>query len=793
MKSGNTLPNIIQILSLFVILLGVAVLIGWKLEISLLKSIFPGQITMKPNTAIAIILSGIATTLLLYSSSQSLCKYLLILIAAVVIVLATLTFSEYFFQVNLNIDQLIFFDSTNALNPGRMSPTSALCFLNVAIALIFTSLNSFRFRKPIIAGLSTTVIFIAGLVLCSYIPNLLFGYRILDYTNMGIHTALAFMLLGISLLIFLKKEGDFNWSLNTFITSGCVLGLISLLAVTAFYFNFIKKLEYSDQQIEETQQATKNLNSILTTLASLEKAEYNYVITRDKFFLKEINRHENSILYDLKNKLVLNNSIQSQINKLKQQIILELNKNENIIQPNSLQKINDTYNNIFNFLKQIREKIENWHTQQLKNQNFIANQAFLLSPLGIFLSITLLSIGIFILNSGIEERKRIEQQLRHNQKMAAIGQLSGGIAHDFNNILGIILGNLELLERRIVGNEEAIKRVKTILKAATRGADFTKRLLAFSRLQQLTPLPTVLENSINNLVEMATQTLGPEIKITTQLDKSLQPVFVDPGELESALLNLLVNARDAMPNGGKLVITAQSRYLDNTYLPVQTGEVQPGDYACISVTDTGHGIPSEILERVFEPFFTTKERGKGTGMGLSMVYGFVKQSGGIIRIYSEVNHGTTISLYLPFAKGYQSIKKQTMQIEKPTIGGKVLVVDDEPDLLDIAGAYLKEIGFEVFYATNGESALATFKSTPDIKLLITDIIMPGEISGIKLAKEIKNLKKDIIVIYTSGFPLDILLEKKYTKIEPLINKPYQRDEFINVVKEAMTNQFMLQN
>jgi CheY-like chemotaxis protein len=372
--------------------------------------------------------------------------------------------------------------------------------------------------------------------------------------------------------------------------------------------------------------------------------------------------------------------------------------------------------------------------------------------------------------------------------MVAIGELSGGIAHDFNNLLGIIIGNLDLLERSVTGNEDIIKRVATALKAATRGADLTKRLLAFSRQQPLTPKSENLNDSVNNLIEMAKQILGKDIKIETELETSLPLILVDIAELESALLNLIVNARDAMPNGGKVIISTKLRELDDIYPSVQTKELPAGLYVALSVTDTGHGIPPEILERVYEPFFTTKERGKGTGMGLSMVYGFAKQSGGTVKIYSEVNHGTTVTLYLSLANNIQPANKEIVQTQQALTHTKVLVVDDELDLLEIAATYLREKGYEVYQAVDGMSAIELFKQIPDITLLLTDVVMPGGMNGVELANKIRQLKPDIVIIFVSGFPLSKLTDNESTKIDGhFLSKPYQQDELISAIQRAMHN------
>jgi hypothetical protein len=387
----------------------------------------------------------------------------------------------------------------------------------------------------------------------------------------------------------------------------------------------------------------------------------------------------------------------------------------------------------------------------------------------------------------ISERKQLARQLHQSQKMEAIGQLTGGIAHDFNNLLGVIIGNLDLLDRLVAGNEAAVKRVRTAQKAALRGADITRRLLVFSSNEAWKPSVVVLENSIQNMIELASRGLGPEIKITTHVDASLPPLFVDLAGLESALLNLVVNARDAMPKGGSITISSQLQTLDDSHPAVQTGDLKAGRYVRVSVTDTGHGMSRETLERAFEPFFTTKPRNKSTGLGLAMVYGFVKQSGGAVRVYSEVDQGTTVSLYLPFVEDLsQPLPASAPRPLGVKLGGTVLVVDDEPDLLELALAYLAEMGITGCEAKDGDSALEIIAKRGEIDLMVTDIVMPGGINGVELAHRARALRPNLKIVYSSGFPAEALAEKSMPLVDgPLLRKPYQRAEFAAIIQSVM--------
>ena len=402
-------------------------------------------------------------------------------------------------------------------------------------------------------------------------------------------------------------------------------------------------------------------------------------------------------------------------------------------------------------------------------------------------------VGASKIARDVTETRNLERQLHQSQKMEAIGQLTGGIAHDFNNLLGVILGNLDLLELLVPDNEVALRRVHAAQKASMRSADLTRRLLAFSRKDTLRPTSTLLGDAIQNVIEFAARALGPNIKITSDLDPLLPPVFVDVAGLESALLNLAVNARDAMPKGGSLSINAQLTKLEAADPPVQAGELKQGSYARVSLSDTGHGMSREVLEHVFEPFFTTKPADQGTGLGLAMVYGFVKQSGGTVRIDSELGSGTTVSLYLPLADPESHAQSATSPVAGSGLSAKrggsvlsVLVVDDDELLREITVAYVTLMGYTPFEAKDGASALEVLARHAEIDLIVTDILMPGGMNGAELAQRVLKSNPAIKVIYCSGFHPGALERRSMPLVDgPLLRKPYQRAEFSAMICQVM--------
>jgi len=387
----------------------------------------------------------------------------------------------------------------------------------------------------------------------------------------------------------------------------------------------------------------------------------------------------------------------------------------------------------------------------------------------------------------LKDQKIAEQALRRAQKMDALGQLTGGIAHDFNNILGIIIGNLSFLKQQVAGDEKAIDRVDTVYKAALRAADLTKQLLGFSRMQGQEMLTTNINQVILGMDSLITRSVTPEVEVEIHLADDLWLVEIDSGDFEDALLNLVLNARDAMLQGGKLTIETSNKRLDDAYTGLNP-TVTPGDYLQLVVSDTGSGIPKEIIDDVFEPFFTTKPRGKGTGLGLSMVYGFAQQSKGYVRAYSEPGVGTCIRLYLP-----RSLRKvrNTLEIaatqSQPAQGHEtILVVDDEADLIDLAREYLEEVGYSVHTAAKGPEALAILESGVPINLLFSDVVMPGGMNGYELAEQACERNPNLKVVLTSGFTEKAAARNGQAHFAAnMLSKPYSRDDLIKRIRGSL--------
>jgi signal transduction histidine kinase len=389
-----------------------------------------------------------------------------------------------------------------------------------------------------------------------------------------------------------------------------------------------------------------------------------------------------------------------------------------------------------------------------------------------------------ILREELASRRKVEQQLIQAQKMEAVGQLTGGLAHDFNNLLAIIIGNLDAVRESCTYDREMAELTGSAVEAALRGAELTRQLLAFARRQSLAPERCDINVTIGNIVRLLSRMLGEDIVIDLQLGTGVWPVMVDVVQLEAAIANLATNARDAMPHGGQLMIATRNTRLDEDFAQ-RYDEVAAGNYVLIEVTDSGSGMSPEVLQHIFEPFFTTKEPGRGTGLGLSMVFGFMKQSGGHISAYSEVAEGTTFRLYLPpVPDAVASAEPMARAPPEPGHNEMILAVEDSAGLRQILVRQLTSAGYRVLEAGNARLALETIDSGADIDLLLTDIVMPGGMSGHELARIAMLRRPDLKTLLTTGFS-DVTNGNGASGPRHILCKPYRKDELLRCVREAL--------
>ncbi len=385
----------------------------------------------------------------------------------------------------------------------------------------------------------------------------------------------------------------------------------------------------------------------------------------------------------------------------------------------------------------------------------------------------------------VTERKRTEEQARRSQRMEAVGQLTGGVAHDFNNLLQVIQANLELLSVGIT-DPKARTRLENALRGADRAASLTRQLLAFARRQPLEPVPMNLGRMLGDLADLLRRTLGEAVDVETVVAADLWDTLADPAQVESAILNLALNARDAMPGGGRLTLELSNTVLDDAYVSgVQ--DVQAGQYVLLAVSDTGEGMSATVLGRVFEPFFTTKPDGKGTGLGLSMVYGFVRQSNGHVQIYSEPGQGTTVKIYLPRTRQAPA-RPMPLSISDAVAGGEVvLVVEDEADVRQATCALLTELGYHTLEAEGPIAALTILQGEQPVDLLFTDVVMPGDMKTPEFVRQARALRPEIAVLYASGYTENAIIHHgRLDEGVLLLSKPYGREDLARKAAQALS-------
>lgn len=386
----------------------------------------------------------------------------------------------------------------------------------------------------------------------------------------------------------------------------------------------------------------------------------------------------------------------------------------------------------------------------------------------------------------ITDQKLVEGQLREFQRIDAVGRLTGGIAHDFNNILAIIIGNVDLLREQVSNDSEATEMADEALGAAAHGAELVRRLLAFARKQHLDPVALDLNERLPAITALLRRSLGENIQINVHPSESLWPALVDPTQVDDALVNLAINARDAMPEGGSLTIETANITLDEDYAAHHV-EVTPGEYVMLAVSDSGTGMPPAVIANAFEPFFTTKAEGRGTGLGLSQVYGWVKQSGGHIKIYSEIGHGTTIKLYLPRAQtsGAEDMISPSPTQHAPLGHERIFVVEDNQKVRSTVLRQLRDLGYSTIEAEDGPNALDMVQKGAEFDMLLTDVVMPGGMTGYELAEEIRRLKPELKVLFTSGYTEISAASGNGTAAGPLLSKPYRKQDLGRTIRGVL--------
>ena len=606
-------------------------------------------------------------------------------------------------------------------------------------------------------------------------------------------------------------------------------GLVMAAAIAVVFL--VVRSNQADRLIDHTIQVESTAEALLSDLQSSESAKRGYLLTQESDYLTEFGRAVATLsgLLDNLHQLTADNPsqrtrlfaleplISAKVAEMRRTLELDQKGDReqalNIIRSAQGKKLVQTIRDeLFAFLQTERDLL------RMRQAGAADLRRWLAALIGLALLAATVLTGILALATrhavqGLLDRTReleaeskarrlAEDSLRQVQKMEAVGQLTGGIAHDFNNLLTIIVGNLDTMKRQLAKaadpgelaklGDKLMKSVDAALQGARSAGQLTQRLLAFSRRQALEPVRLDLNKLVTGMLDMFRRSLGEQISIETVLGAGLWPTFADPHQLENVLLNLTLNARAAMPEGGCLTIETANTYLDAAYVR-RFGDVEAGQYVVLCVTDTGTGIPEEILDKVFEPFFTTKPVGEGSGLGLAMVHGFVKQSGGHVRIYSEEGEGTTVKVYLPrmIAAGVESATPSgkpddATPIPRGEPHETILLVEDNEGVRDYAKTVLTELGYRVLDAADAAQALRLTAKKPAIDLLFTDVVLPGPLTGRDLATRLHQRYPDLPVLYTTGYTRNAIVHQG--RLDPdvhLLNKPYTQQDLAHKVRELL--------
>jgi PAS domain S-box-containing protein len=767
---------------------GLISLAGWAADVDALKSIVPDLSTMKANTAVCFVLCAVALDLSAFGrTTRNIETGRALAFAAAVIGLITLV--EYALGADLGFDTLLFSatDEGGRTVPGRMSPPTAFGFLAFGIAMALPRRLSQAGGAAFIAACHLGVIapVLAGL---GYLYGMKFLYAPTAYSSMAIHTAISFIALFIGMTAMRR---DIGWA-------GLLRadGATGTLARRMLPSVVILPLVLGWLILWGEHQNLYRAPSAVALLAGSSIILLTWIVwtTVRRVRALDAERHRQEVL----NRVVLETAFDGFVLMDRDGRVVEWNPQaEKIFGWTRSEALGRDASDLMiapplrpMFQKGLAGHLATGEGPMLHRRSEVRAVRRDGDEFPADLIVTPISRGDEVMFSGfvrdVSEQKRTEEQLRQAQKMEAVGQLTGGIAHDFNNLLTVIVGRLDLAIEKVEGPLR--DSLEQALKAADRGANLVRQLLTVSRRQTLAPSTIDINELADGVKDLLSRSLGEHVELTVRLGTDVWPAFADKGQVENALLNLAINARDAMPNGGKLVVETGNVILDAAYCS-RNEEVSPGPYVMLAVTDTGIGMPPEVIQRAFEPFFTTKEVGKGTGLGLSMVYGFAKQSRGHLKIYSEVGHGTTVRLYLPrhVAEGPAAAAAQHQAPVADAHGDeRILVVEDDVGVRTYVVAMLRDLGYGVLSVANGPEAIQVLESAETIDLMFTDLIMPGGMTGRDLAAAAIRLRPGLRTLFTSGYSRDTVDKNQgFGSDEHFLSKPYRRADVAQKLREVL--------
>lgn len=768
--------------------LGMSVFAGWMLNLDPLLSIIPGQITMKANTAVGFLGAGLALLILTRTQRTKRSQIIAAGISSMVIVVGLFTLVEYLLHRDLGIDQLFFADHVQFPYPGRMAHITAVNFGLAGSSLLLLSLSEKQ------ATLSQLLSLLSGLSALLAIIGYLYGvpllYGSIQYTSMAVHTGIGFLILSVATVHCRPSQGVMavfssqysgGWLsrrlLPIAIFTPAVLGALYIrskflledvrLAMACLIISQIVlfvvliwglafRLNHSELDKAAVNETLEESEKKYRTI--FEEALIGIFQSSPQGHYMNANRTMATMLgYGSPEELT------ASVTDVAQQLYVDPRRRDELIALMEKQGL------VQNFECQLYRKDGRkiWVTTNIR---------------------VIYKDGVAVYDGttqDITERKLLEAQLLQAQKMDAVGRLAGGIAHDFNNAIGVIVGYSALLKEDLRANDNAWRYAEEIGKAGHRAALLTRQLLAFSRKQVIQPTVVDLNSVVTETEKMLRRLIGEHIEMTVVPGHELGRVRMDLGQVDQILMNLAVNARDAMPQGGKIVIETANAELDETNL-IQYSYAKPGRYVMLSVSDTGYGMDKETQAHIFEPFYTTKGPGQGTGLGLSTVYGIVKQSEGYIWVYSEPGKGARFKIYLPRVDAVA--EPTTTAPESAIVGGSetILLVEDDDAMRELTRSCLESGGYAVLDAANGESAVRDVaKHSARIHLLITDVVMPG-MSGPGLARTLVASQPQMKVLYMSGYTADLIAQQGILDRHVLLlEKPFTKEVLLRKVRKAL--------
>ncbi len=796
--------RVARIAALIVGLVGVAVLIGWAGDVSLLKSILPGYSAMKPNTAIAFILSGLVLALAARRESLPPSPVVRMAVAAgalLVLALGAASLVEYLTTVDLAIDRLFFADAIDPTEPlpGRMSPISALSFLLFGLLMLLPR-RAGPAIDTIFTALAISGLTFAYLAIIGYAYHVPMLYRREAYGSIALHSALALFLLflgaaasrpGLGWMALLRSESAGGAMarrlLPTIVVGLPVVGWVRIqgeslglydtltgvalltIASVAILTGLVWAIGNYADRIDRERRAT---------LVSLTASEERQRISEERY-RRLFDLMQEAVWIHQDGMILFANPAAARLFGAPDPQAVVGRSIFAIIHPEDRLRAQE----------RTRLSLKEGRQLPITDLRYLGLDG--VTRIGATHAAPITEEGhrrSLATARDVTAQRQAEEQLRQSQKMEAVGHLTGGMAHDFNNLLTVVLGNLDIALARTEGDTR--RMIENALRAGELGATLIQRLLAFSRRQTLAPRPLDANALILGLEDLLRRTLGEAIEIDLKLGSGLWPMLADRSQVESALINLAVNARDAMPEGGKLTIETANTHLDEVYAS-RNSDVTPGDYVMLAVTDTGSGMTPAVLARATEPFFTTKDVGEGSGLGLSMIYGFAKQSRGHMKIYSEVGLGTTVRLYLPRPAGdtAETAMPAPAIVSNAAHGETILAVEDDAGVRSLVISQLADLGYRVIEAANGPQALAILESDRKIDLLFTDVVMPGGMTGRALAERALALRPSLKLLFTSGYTENTIAH--HGRLEAGVHflaKPYKLADLARKIREALADE-----